>query len=143
MTTPRPSDPQVERLALLVKEAHEQASKVHQYEDGGEGDFWQKVAAELGGRLSFALIGEPPPAFPHCVVCGSSAWHCSVCVPPATTPPVTDEEIEAAMDHVVGYAGGLTVLKKEKASEAYAATVAALDEAEAALRGLFRRARGG
>ena len=24
---------------------------------------------------------SPPSAFPHCEVCGSSAWHCSVCLP--------------------------------------------------------------
>lgn len=70
------TDPQLERLALLVTRANfELTAGLHK-------STRRELAAWLIERgVTLAPTGEPPSAFPRCEVCGSSAWFCSVCLP--------------------------------------------------------------
>lgn len=78
-----PNDPQVERLATLLAEL------VEWFDDHADGvedaPLWTKDCGLFAERLRPLLHLVAPagePAFPHCAVCGSSAWHCSVCPQP-------------------------------------------------------------
>ena len=69
-----PSDPQVERLAILLATANIELVV-------GVG-LWPSSRRKLAAWLiehgvTLAPAGEP--TFPQCEVCGSSAWVCSVC----------------------------------------------------------------